>query len=117
MQTGLLFLMAAIASATKHAAVVGVWRCTTISPGGDHRTLTLEFHFDDGRLTGTASGSNTLAHLTGIRFDSGRLSFLLPEGDDTLRVEVELEGDQFRGQWICDGRSGSINGFRGQPAM
>jgi hypothetical protein len=113
MQSGLLFLMAALFSATENAPLVGTWNCSSRTAGGREREFVLEFALREGQLTGVSSDADNLVHVTGISFDGKLLSFLLPVEDDTYRIRAELDGERFEGEWTSSDDRGSIRGSRG----
>jgi hypothetical protein len=112
MQTALLFLMAALASAAERAALAGTWNCTLLAESGGEFNWRFEFNLEDGLLTGTARGETDGALLTGVDLDGQRLSLVLSTGEETYRIAAKLDGGSLSGEWITSDNRGRIHGFR-----
>ena len=112
MQTGLLFMMAALSSALENAPAVGVWSCSLGSEGGLARSLEFELTTEDGRLTGVAREGARITPISALKFDGKLLCFHIPDEIQTLRVKAEVSDGLLEGEWADDGVRGFICGVR-----
>jgi len=93
-------------------AVVGTWQVTSDSPGGEEYRWTLTVKQEDGKLSGTLSGSIGQFELQELKAEGETFSCKITVGGDTYSLEGKVSGDKLEGTWKGAGAQGVIKGTK-----
>ncbi len=93
-------------------AVVGTWQVTSDSPGGEEYRWTLTVKQEDGKLSGTLSGSIGQFELQELKAEGETFSCKVTVGGDAYTIEGKVSGDKLEGTWKGGGAQGLIKGTR-----